>query len=183
MRSIILAYLSALSLAFGGTSGIVFVYQPLTTMGTDADSRIIVAKIPIIINASHESHLQLIAAPNKLLQAQQTPVEDSNLLSLWGISIDAEFRDGAGGGLIKLDLTRMKSPPGFELNDEAVVSAAVECIQRTIDEIGQGLTWKLKIVSKPEEATKWGKLEKEYRAKSPTRAEQAAPSDGDKPSN
>ena len=183
MRSIILAYLSALSLALGGGSGIVFVYQPLTTMGTDADSKIIVAKIPVIINASHESHLQLIASPNKLLQAQQTPVEDSNLLSRWGISIDAEFREGKGGSLITLDLTRMKSPPGFELNDEAVVNAAVDCIQRTIDEIGQGYAWKLKILSKPEDATKWGKFEKEYRAKSLTKAEQAAPSDGDKPSN
>lgn len=182
MKSIIFAYLSALSLCFGGTSGIVFVYQPLTPMGTDADPRIVVAKIPVIINANYESHLQWIAAPNKLLQAQQTPVEDSNLLSCWGISIDAEIRDGEDASLIRLDLTKMKSPPGYGLDDESVVSAAVECIQRTIDEIGQGLAWELKIASKPGEAAKWGKFEKEYRAKSPPNAE-AAPSEGDKPSS
>lgn len=151
----------------GGTSGIQFVYQPLTTLGTDQDTKIIVVKIPVIANAVPESVISYISAPHKLQQREPAFAEDSNLLSRLGIGVSAEWFAEPRHYVATLDLSTMKPTSDFDLAEEVVIEAAIECIQRTIKEMGGESLWKIRIVSRPQDRTKWTKYERDYRAKSP----------------
>src|SRR3954471_20479248 len=115
--------LAAASSAFGGVSGISFVYQPLTTLGTDDESKIVVAKVPIIVSGSPESVLTYICAPHQLLQRGPSIIDDSNLLSRLGISISGEAGTERGRYIATLDLSQMKRTAQFELSDDEVVKA------------------------------------------------------------
>ena len=157
------ALLLAEPFAYGGLSGISFVYQPLTTMGTDAESGIIVAKVPIIASGPLENVLSYISAPHQLPQRGPSIVEDSNLLSQLGISVSGEEGSDSNHFIATLDLSQMKSTKDYELTDEAVVKAALRCIRNTITEIGQRGIWKIKIVARQQDGAKWRKFETEYR--------------------
>jgi hypothetical protein len=154
------------SLALAGTSGIGFVYQPLTTLGTDQEAEIIIARVPIIGDSVPESTIGYVSAPHKLLQREAAAVEDSNLLSCLNISVSAEWVSEKRY-TATLDLSRMKPTEEFGVTEEAVVKAAVQCIRKTIDEMGGPYVWKVRIVSKEPTASKWAKFEFEHRAKSP----------------
>jgi hypothetical protein len=158
-----LILLGTASSAFAGLSGICFVYQPLTTLGTDAESKIVVARIPIICSGPAESVFTYISAPHQLLQRGPAIVEDSNLLSSVGISVEGEWVEKSGHYLVTLDLSQMKRTGRHQLSDDEVVFAAVKCIRRTIDEIGQKKIWKLRIIGRPQDGTKWQKYETDYR--------------------
>ena len=160
-----LIFLLGCSSAFGGLSGICFVYQPLTTLGTDMESKIIVARIPIICSGTTESVLSYISAPHQLLQRGPSIVEDSNLLSSLGISVEAEWVEKPGHYVVTLDLSHMKRAKEYELSDNEVVNAAVKCIRRTIDEIGQKKTWKVRVIGHQQDGAKWHKYETDYRAR------------------
>lgn len=148
--------------AFAGTSGISFVYQPLTTLGTDSESTIVVAKVPIIVSGSPETVLTYISAPHQLLQRGPSIVEDSNLLSRLGISVTGET-SGPGRYTATLDLSQMKLTRQYELTDEAVVKASLRCIRSTINEVGQKGIWKIRIIGRQQDGTKWRKYETDYR--------------------
>jgi hypothetical protein len=148
---------------FGGMSGISFVYQPITTMGTDAEAQIVIAKVPIIASGPPENVLTYISAPHQLPQRGPDIIEDSNLLSRLGISITGEESPGAGRFMATLDLSQMKSTKEYALTEEAVVKAALRCIRNTINEIGQKGIWKIRIVARPQDAAKWRKYEADYR--------------------
>jgi hypothetical protein len=57
----------------------------------------------------------------------------------------------------------MKRTGRHGLSDDEVVFAAVKCIRRTIDEIGRKKIWKLRIIGRPQDGTKWQKYETDYR--------------------
>jgi hypothetical protein len=160
-----LIFVVACTSAFGGLSGICFVYQPLTTLGTDAESKIIVARIPIICSGSTESVFSYISAPHQLLQRGPAIVEDSNLLSALGVSVEAEWLEKPGHFVVTLDLSQMKRASRHQLSDDEVVNAAVKCIRRTIDEIGQKKVWKVRIVGRQQDGAKWHKYETDYRSR------------------
>lgn len=157
--------LSTCSSAFAGVSGICFVYQPLTTLGTDAESKIVVARIPIICSGPTESVFSYISAPHQLLQRGPAIVEDSNLLSALGVSVEAEWVEKPGHYIATLDLSLMKRATRHQLSDDEVVNAAVKCIRRTIDEIGQKKLWKVRIIGRPQDGAKWHKYETDYRSR------------------
>jgi hypothetical protein len=156
-------FLGLASSAFAGLSAICFVYQPLTTLGTDAESKIVVARIPIICSGPPESVLTYISAPHQLLQRGPAIVEDSNLLSSVGISVEGEWVEKSGHYLVTVDLSQMKRATRHQLSDDEVVFAAVKCIRRTIDEIGQKKVWKVRIIGRPQDGTRWQKYETDYR--------------------
>jgi hypothetical protein len=158
----ILILLLAASSAFGGTSGISFIYQPLTTLGTDSEARIVVAKIPIIASGSPETVLTYISAPHQLLQRGPGIVEDSNLLSRLGVSVSGETA-GPGRYTATLDLSLMKLTRQYELTDDAVVKAALHCIRNTINEVGEKGIWKIRIIGRQQDGAKWRKYETDYR--------------------
>lgn len=149
--------------AFAGLSGLSFVYQPLTTMGTDAEAGIVVARVPIIASGPLENVLSYISAPHQLPQRGPQIVEDSNLLSRLGISITGEEAPEANRFIATLDLSQMKSTKDYDLTDEAVVKAALRCIRNTINEIGQRGIWKIKIIARAQDGGKWRKFETDYR--------------------
>ena len=153
------------SLAVAGTSGLGFVYQPLTPLGTDQEAGIIIAKVPAILDSVPESTIGYVSAPNKLLQREPAVAEDSNLLSRLNISVSAEWISEKEYSAI-LDLSRMKPTEEFDVTEEAVVKAAVQCIRKTIDEIGGPYLWKVRIVASEAAPSKWAKFEFQYRAKS-----------------
>jgi hypothetical protein len=158
-------FLLASSPAFAGLSGICFVYQPLTTLGTDMESKIIVARIPIICSGPTESVFSYISAPHQLLQRGPAIVEDSNLLSAVGISVEAEWVEKPGHYVVTLDLSQMKRGTRHGVSDDEAVNAAVKCIRRTIDEIGQKKLWKVRIIGRPSDGARWHKYETDYRSR------------------
>jgi len=158
----ILIFLLAASSAFGGMSGISFIYQPLTTLGTDSEAKIVVAKVPIIASGSPETVLTYISAPHQLLQRGPGIVEDSNLLSRLGISVSGETA-GPGRYTATLDLSLMKLTRQYELTDDAVVKAALRCIRSTINEVGEKGLWKIRIIGRQQDGGKWRKYETDYR--------------------
>ncbi len=149
--------------AFGGLSGISFVYQPLTTMGTDEEAQIIIAKVPIIASGPPANVLSYISAPHQLMQRGPQIVDDSNLLSRLGISVMGEEGADDSHFIATLDLSQMKSTKEYALTDEAIVKATLRCIRNTINEVGQRGTWKIKIIPRPQDGTKWRKFETDYR--------------------
>ncbi|MFN2624227.1 MAG: hypothetical protein ABR611_15430 [Chthoniobacterales bacterium] len=163
LQSRILIFLLASSSSFAGTSGISFVYQPLTTMGTDAEAGIIVAKVPIIASGPPANVLSYVSAPHQLPQRGPAIVEDSNLLSVLGISVSGDEAAEAGRFVATLDLSQMKLTARYKLTDEAVVKAALHCIRNTINEVGEKGIWKIRIVARPKDGTKWSKYETDYR--------------------
>jgi hypothetical protein len=160
---LVVAVLCAEPIAFGSVSEINFVYQPLTTMGTDAEPGIVIAKVPIIVSGPPANVLSYISAPHQLPQRGPEIVEDSNLLSRLGISVTGEESREAAHFIATLDLSQMKSTKEYELSDEAVIKAALRCIRNTINEIGQKGIWNIRIVARPQEGAKWRKYEAEYR--------------------
>ncbi len=158
----ILIFFLAASSSFGGASGISFVYQPLTTLGTDAESAIVVAKVPIILSGSPETVLTYICAPHQLLQRGPAIIDDSNLLSRLGISVSGETA-GTGRYTATLDLSEMKLPRQYKLTDEEIVRAALRCIRNTINEVGEKGIWKIRIIGRPQDGAKWHKYETDYR--------------------
>jgi len=163
LQSRILIFLLASSSAFAGTSAISFVYQPLTTMGTDAEAGIIVAKVPIIASGPPANVLSYVSAPHQLPQRGPAIVEDSNLLSVLGISVSGEEAGESGRFVATLDLSQMKLPARFKLTDDAVVKAALHCIRNTINEVGEKGIWKIRIVPRRQDGAKWSKYETDYR--------------------
>lgn len=157
-----LIFALAASSAFAGVSGISFVYQPITTMGTDSEAAIIIAKVPIIASGPPANVLAYISAPHQLLQRGPQIVEDSNLLSRIGISVSGE-EAGEGRFVATLDLSQMKLTKEYGLTDDAVIKATLRCIRNTINEVGQRGIWKIKIIPRPRDGTKWQKFETEYR--------------------
>jgi hypothetical protein len=164
LRFAIVIFLLVSSRAYAGLSGICFVYQPLTTLGTDAEAKIIVARIPIICSGPPESVFSYISAPHQLLQRGPAIVEDSNLLSALSISVDAEWVEKAGNFLVTLDVSQMKRATRHQVTDDEAVNAAVKCIRRTIGEIRLKKLWKLRVVGRPSDGAKWHKYETDYRS-------------------
>ena len=158
----ILIFLLAASSAFGGASGISFVYQPLTTIGTESESKIIIAKVPIIVSGSPETVLTYISAPHQLQQRGPGIIDDSNLLSRLGVSVNGEAA-GPGRYVAILDLSQMKLTRQYELTDEEVVKASLRCIRSTINEVGQKGIWKIRITGRQQDGAKWRKYETDYR--------------------
>lgn len=163
MKLRILVFLLAASSAFGGLSGISFVYQPLTTLGTDSETGIIIAKVPIIASGPPEDVLKYIGAPHQLLQRGPQIIDDSNLLSRIGISVSGEQGADATHFTATLDLSQMKLTKAYGLTEEAVVKAALRCIRSTINEVGQKGIWKIKIIARSQDREKWRKFETDYR--------------------
>jgi len=149
--------------AFGGLSGISFVYQPLTTMGTDEEAQIIIAKVPIIASGPPANVLSYISAPHQLMQRGPQIVDDSNLLSRLGISVTGEEGADDSHFIATLDLSQMKSTKEYNLSDEAIVKATLRCIRNTINEVGQRGTWKIKIIARSQDGAKWRRFETDYR--------------------
>ena len=163
-KTFLILWFFASSLGFGTTSGINFVYQPLTTMGTDEDPAIVVAKIPVIAVGEMENLFQYISMPLKLQQHSFGHVDDSNLLSSLKIEVSGEWvseRESA----VTLNLSTMEPTDPYEVTGDAVVKAALDCIRRTIDEIGGKKTWKIRILCRDEDRAKWSKYETAYRPK------------------
>ena len=160
---LIVALLLAQTFTSGGVSGISFVYQPLTTLGTDAEAGIVIAKVPIIASGPPADVLSYISAPHQLPQRGPQIVEDSNLLSRLGISVTGEESRDAGQFIATLDLSQMKRPKEYEVTEEAVVRAALRCIRSTINEVGQKGIWKIRILARQADGAKWHKYEADYR--------------------
>ena len=163
LRLPVLIFLVASSSTIAGTSGISFVYQPLTTMGTDAEAGIILAKVPIIASGPPANVLSYVSAPHQLPQRGPGIVEDSNLLSVLGISVSGEEAAEPGRFVATLDLSQMRLTARYKLTDEAVVKAALRCIRNTINEVGEKGIWKIRIVARPKDGAKWSKYETDYR--------------------
>ncbi|MDZ4405222.1 hypothetical protein [Prosthecobacter sp.] len=145
--------------AYGGTSGIEFVHQPLHTLGTDQDSELILAKVPVIVNAVPESMVRYVAHKHKLLQREPAFAEDSNILSCLGIEVGGEWLANCRHFEATIDLTEMKPAERYGVTDEEVVKAAVECVKRTILEMQGRPLWKIRIKAREADAAKWRRLE------------------------
>ena len=161
---ILVASLVLVSSSFAGTRILTFIYQPLTTLGTEQDAEVIVARIPILINAVPESIIGAIAWPNKLLQGSTTKIADSNFLSVLDIHLAAEYVSGRHYK-VTLDLRDMRSCAPFEVTSDQVIAATIKCLRATFDEDENLGSYELHIQIKKDDKTDWSRYEGRYEAK------------------
>jgi hypothetical protein len=150
--------------AFASTRGITFIYQPLTTLGTDQDTEIVVTKIPVLTNTVEENLITHIASPNRLLQDATADVPDSNLLSLLHIRIEAELVDRKHFK-VTLDLRDMLPTDDYDVTPLQVVAGAVKALRATFDEHPGLGSYELHIRAKEGDKTDWSKHTGRYTSK------------------
>lgn len=150
--------------SFAGTRMLTFIYQPLTTMGTEGDAAVVVARIPVLINTVPESIIGSIAWPNKLLQGATANIADSNLLSLLDIHLSAELVHGRHYS-ITLDLREMRSCEPYGVTADEVIAGAIKCLRATFDEDLNLGSYQLRIQTKKDDKTDWTKYQGRYEAK------------------
>jgi hypothetical protein len=148
--------------AHATTTGITFVYQPLTTVGTDQDSAIIIARIPMIMNLSTPAHLHFISKPNRLVHGPGVEVEESNLLSALNIKVSADYPEDRHYHVV-IDLTKMGNVEDCDVTLDQVLTATIQCVEKTCAENKLG-TFEIKILPPPGDKTNWSKYEKKYPA-------------------
>ncbi len=141
-----------------------FIYQPLTTLGTEGDAAVVIARIPVLINVVPESIISSIAWPNKLLQGATTNIADSNLLSLLNIHISADLVSGRHYS-VTLDLRDMRSCEPFGVTADEVIAGAIKCLQATFEEDQNLGSYALSILAKKDDKTDWSKYEGRYDSK------------------
>jgi hypothetical protein len=162
-------YVLAFSLALVGSSfattlGITFIHQPLTTLGTAQDAEVVVARVPVYVNAVPESVIGAIAWPNKLPQSNSVKIPDSNILSCLDIHLSAElvisrhFR-------VTLDLRDMRPCEPYGVTADEVVAGTVKCLQATFDgDVNLG-SYELVIQGRKGDKTDWSKYGGRYESK------------------
>jgi hypothetical protein len=155
-----------------GTRVLVFIYQPLTNLGTEQDPTIVIARVPVLTNAVSEGLVSHIASPNRLVQDASAKIDDSNIVSCLGAGISVQLQDSAHY-TVTLDLTRFGEAERFGVTARQVVEAIIECIKRTIDETRlfhtpeQRVSWELHIASRSGQETTWKQYERRYEAAAP----------------
>lgn len=149
-----------------------YIYQPLTTLGTEGDAAVVVARVPVLVNAVPESVFGAIAWPNKLPQSDSAGVEDSNFISLLDIHLSAELLSGRHFR-ITLDLRDMKSCEPYGVTAEEVVKGAIQCLKATMDGDANFDSYELHILPKKDDKTDWHKHEGRFEVKKPKKKDGA----------
>ncbi|MBK1790040.1 hypothetical protein [Persicirhabdus sediminis] len=173
---LILLSLALLVTTKAGTRVLTFVHQPLTTLGTEMDAGIVIARVPVLTNAVPEGLLSHVATRNRLLQDESASISDSNILSLLGITLSVKLEKGARYS-VTMDLSGAGDPSKLGVSLEAVVAATVECINKTILEtnvfhVGSGnVVWSLKLKGSPEQSLVLAKYQRDYDPRKSQRAE------------
>ena len=150
--------------SLAGTTMLHFIYQPLTTLGTEGDPAVVVARVPVLVNAVPESVLSAIAWPNKLLQGESTNVDDSNFISLLGIHLSAELVSGRHFR-ITLDLRDMRPCEPYGVTAEEVIAGTIECLKKTMDGDVNYDSYELHIVPRKDDKTDWSRHEGRFEVK------------------
>lgn len=177
ISTIALIWFALLLPAFSGTRALTFVHQPLTALGADAGSGIVVARVPVLTNAVPEGLLHHIASPNRLLQDRSAAVANSNILSMLDISLSADLVMGSQF-LVTMDLSRVGDPSKHGVTLAAVVEATIGCINRTIVDTNlffgeaQEVVWTLNLVGDLKTLKPFAHHQKQYRPQRSKRAEQ-----------
>lgn len=153
--------------SFAGTRMLTFIYQPLTTLGTEGDAVVVVARVPVLVNAVPESVIGAIAWPNKLPQSESANVPDSNFLPLLDIHLSAELVSGRHFR-ITLDLRDMKSCEPYGVTAEEVIAGTIQCLKATFDEDVNLVSYELVIQGRKDDKTDWSKHAGRYEAKRKT---------------
>ncbi|MGI9242272.1 MAG: hypothetical protein ACR2RV_15850 [Verrucomicrobiales bacterium] len=175
--AISLCWLALLLTAGGTTRALTFVHQPLTTLGTDVDPGIIIARVPVLTNAVPEGLLAHVASPSRLLQDESADIPDSNLLSMLGLSLSAEYVGGSEY-LVTLDLSRVGDPSIHGVALVEVVDAAIACINRTVVDTNlfhakkEGVVWTLKLIGDEQVLKPLANRQKRYRPRESNRGDQ-----------
>ena len=150
--------------SFAGTRILTFIYQPLTTLGTEHDAAVVVARIPVLINAVPESIISAIGWPNKLLQGATANIADSNLLSRLDIHLSADLVSGRHYR-VTLDLRDMRSCEPYGVTADEVIAGTIKCLRATFDEDENLVSYELRIQAKKDDKTDWSKYEGRYESK------------------
>lgn len=144
-----------------------FVHQPLTTLGTEGDAVVVVARVPVLVNAVPESVIGAIAWPNKLPQNESAKVPDSNFLPLLDIHLSAERVSGRHFR-ITLDLRDMRPCEPYGVTAEEVIAGTIQCLKATFDEDVNLVSYELVIQGRKDDKTDWSKHAERYEAKRKT---------------
>ena len=150
--------------SLAGTRILTFIYQPLTTLGTEGDAAVVVARIPILINAVPEAIIASIASPNKLIQSANANVPDSNLLSLLRIGLTAELVTGRHYR-VTLDLREIRAVEPYGVTADEVIAGAIKCLRATFDEDENLGSYELHVQSNKDDKRNWTRYEERYESK------------------
>ncbi|MFC5457318.1 hypothetical protein [Prosthecobacter fluviatilis] len=159
--------------AHAGTRMLAFIHQPLTTLGTDGDAVVVVARVPVLVNAVPESFIGAIAMPNRLPQSESAGMPDSNLVSLLHMGVSVQLVKGRHFRIV-LDLQNLGDCEPYGVTVKEVVAGTVQCLQATFDEGGGHLgSYELSILPKKDDKTDWSPYEGRYEAKAKEKAQKA----------
>ena len=148
--------------------GLTSVKQPVYLIGTESDSVIRIVDVPFAtMGADPEWRFTAICRPFvPATDGSWREPHDVNLASLYGITVVGTYKKDSRDVEVVIDASKAAVPPRYPFTIEQVIDAVTTCV-------------KLMYPAKPEEE---GKLE--IKVISPkTQAQQAAPSDGEKPPN
>lgn len=152
--------------SFAGTRVLSHTYQPLTNLGTEEDSHVVVTQVPLLINAVPESLIGSMAWPNKILQEESANMPDSNLLSLLKIHVSA-LLVGDKHYRVTLDLRDMLPSDHYGVTADQVIDGTVKCLQAIFDDF-MSSSYELVIQGRKDDKTDWSKHEGRYEAKRKT---------------
>lgn len=143
-----------------------FIHQPLTTLGTEGDATVVVARVPVLVNAV----LGAVAWPNKLPQSDSAGVEDSNFISLLDIHLSAELVSGRHFS-ITLDLRDMRPCEPYGVTAEEVIAGTIQCLKKTMDADVNYDSYELHVLSRKDDKTDWsqheGRFDVKHKRKTP----------------
>ena len=120
------ALVSAFLNAHGSENVLTTIYQPLDPM---VDGSVVVREVPFVTGGAFpEVFFNAITRPHIPQQQAPSPVGDVNVASRAGVSLHCE---SAAAGQKKLYITWDFTKADRELVDEGLVSALLECLERT----------------------------------------------------
>jgi hypothetical protein len=146
-----------------GVSAVVIIFQPIMTGGeaTVIESPKGFTIMPIPFECFHyhgKPPFSAIAQPNPILTSAPRSVQsnDFNLISAAGITIDSSIDDD----VVYLHLESFQPPGGFEILEDDVAEAALECIRRTAQNAPKRPI--LRIRGKDPDKRKWLRWEEHF---------------------
>ncbi len=129
MKAIVFVHCLLGMASLAGETAVTYTYQVLCGLGAGSARIEKVYCVDQYAQSGMPTAFQLIAAPNKPPTNAPTPIEDINLVSASGLKVDIVEKDKRTK--ISIDATKLALPKRFDLAQDELLKALLECIRRT----------------------------------------------------
>jgi hypothetical protein len=112
--------------------------------------------------SSPETEINAVSEPDHLDHRPNSPAQDANLVSLYGIKVSVVAHSATTGTVVLVDLSQMRAPTNLvdAVSEDAVVSNTVTCVVSAAQIVVHGrLEIRIKAPA-AEDPSKWQKCER-----------------------